>query len=115
MNHTVETFGFRIEHDGWSMAYSADTGESEALVDLAHDADLLLAEASFPDRPGNPPGVHLSGRQAGVHAAKAGVGHLVLTHLVTTNDPEASLAEAASAFGGQLSLAAPGEAYGPSR
>lgn len=115
VNHTVEAFGFRVEHDGWSMAYSGDTGESPALVELARDVDLLLAEASFPDRPGNPPGVHLSGRQAGEHAAKAEAGHLVLTHLVATNDPEVSLAEAAGAFSGELSLASPGECYGPSR
>jgi ribonuclease BN (tRNA processing enzyme) len=112
MNHTVEAFGFRVAHDGWTMAYSADTGESAALVELARDVDLLLSEASFLDRPGNPAGVHLSGRQAGEHAAKAGAGHLVLTHLVTTNNPEATLAEAATAFGGRLSLAAPGEVYG---
>src|SRR6266581_3807271 len=39
MNHPVETFGFRVEHAGWRLAYSADTGESEALVRLAADAD----------------------------------------------------------------------------
>jgi ribonuclease BN (tRNA processing enzyme) len=115
VNHTIETFGFRVSHDGWSMAYSADTGESTALVELARDVNLLLAEASFLDQPGNPAGVHLSGRQAGEHAAKAGARHLALTHLVAVNDPEASLAEAASAFGGELSLASPGESYGPSR
>jgi ribonuclease BN (tRNA processing enzyme) len=115
MNHTVEAFGFRVSHDGWTMAYSADTGESAALVELARDVDMLLAEASFPDRPGNPVGVHLSGRQAGEHAAKAGVRHLVLTHLVATNDPEVTLAEAASVFSGPLSLASPGKTYGPSR
>jgi len=112
VNHTVETFGFRVSHNGWTMAYSADTGESAALVELARDANLLLAEASFLDQPGNPVGVHLSARQAGEHAAKAGAGHLALTHLVVTNDAEASRAEAASAFGGRLTLAAPGESYG---
>jgi ribonuclease BN (tRNA processing enzyme) len=112
VNHTVEAFGFRIEHDGRFVAYSADTGESEALVKLARDVDVLLCEATFLDQPGNPAGVHLSGRQAGEHAAKAGAGQLVLTHLLAMNDPEASLAEAASAFGGELSLAAPGEVYG---
>jgi ribonuclease BN (tRNA processing enzyme) len=115
VNHTVETFGFRVAHDGWSMAYSADTGESTALVELARDVDVLLAEASFLDQPGNPAGVHLSGRQAGEHAAKAGAGHLVLTHLVAVNDAETSLAEAAGVFGGRLSVASPGESYGPSR
>jgi ribonuclease BN (tRNA processing enzyme) len=113
MNHTVEAFGFRVSHDGWTIAYSGDTGEAAALVELARDADLLLAEASFLDRQGNPEGVHLSARQAAQHAAKAGAGHLVLTHLVTTNDAQASLAEAASVFSGRLSLAAPGASYGP--
>jgi ribonuclease BN (tRNA processing enzyme) len=113
VNHTVETFGFRVEQGGLTVAYSGDTGESDALVRLAREADVLLCEASYLDRPGNPPGVHLSARQAGEHAAKAGVGELVLTHLVAWNDPELSLIEAATTFGGTLSLASPGRVLGP--
>ncbi len=113
MNHPAETFGFRVLHDGWTVAYSADTGESGALIALARDADLLLCEAAYLDVPGNKPGVHLNGRQAAEHAAKAGVGELVLTHLVAWNDPQRSLAEAAGAFDGPLSLAAPGRVFGP--
>jgi ribonuclease BN (tRNA processing enzyme) len=112
MNHPVETFGFRVEHDGWTVVYSADTGESAELIKLAEGADLLLCEAAFLDSPGNPSGVHLSGRQAGEHAAKAGAGELVLTHLAGWNDPEASLAEAAAVFSGPLSLASPGRTFG---
>jgi ribonuclease BN (tRNA processing enzyme) len=113
MNHPVETFGFRVEHAGWSLAYSADTGESDALVRLARDVDVLLCEASFLDEPDNTPDVHLSARQAGEHAAKAAAGKLVLTHLVALNDPAQSLAEATGAFGGAVSLAAPGKVFGP--
>ena len=51
MNHPVETFGYRLDHGGRSIAYSADTGESEALVGLARGADLLLCEASLLDGP----------------------------------------------------------------
>ena len=51
MNHPVETFGFRVEHDGRVLGYSGDTGESEALVRLAAGADVLLCEASFLDGP----------------------------------------------------------------
>jgi ribonuclease BN (tRNA processing enzyme) len=115
MNHPVETFGFRIEQGGWTVAYSADTGESAELVTLAEGADLLLCEASFLDGPGNPAGVHLSGREAGEHAAKAGAGELVLTHLVAWHDAERSLEEAAAAYGGPVSLAAPGRKLGPGR
>jgi ribonuclease BN (tRNA processing enzyme) len=113
MNHPVETFGFRVEHAGWRLAYSADTGESEALVRLAEGADLLLCEASFLDRPGLAPDLHLSGRQAAEHAERAGVGQLVLTHLVPWNDRERTLAEASAVYRGPLSLATSGLVLGP--
>ena len=111
MNHPVETYGFRVEHGGRVVAYSADTGPSEALVDLARRADLLLCEASFlegPDLPGN---LHLTGRQAGEHAERAGVRHLVLTHLVPWNAKERSFAEASGTFTGPISLAFPGQEF----
>src|SRR5215472_2946534 len=109
VNHPVETFGFRLEHAGRSLAYSADTGESPALDALARDADLMLCEASFLDGPGLPPGVHLTARQAAEHAARAGARRLVLTHLVPWNDRERSLAEAAQAYAGPITLAASGQ------
>jgi ribonuclease BN (tRNA processing enzyme) len=110
MNHPVETFGFRLEHDGASLAYSADTGLCDPLVTLARDADVLLCEASFLEGPDLPANLHLTARQAGEYAARAGAGQLVLTHLVTWNDQARSLEEAASVFGGRLSAAASGQA-----
>jgi ribonuclease BN (tRNA processing enzyme) len=109
MNHPVETFGFRLEHGGGSLAYSADTGACDPLVALARDVDVLLCEASFLDGPGLPADLHLTGRQAGEHAARAGAGQLVLTHLVPWNDTALVLEEAASAFRGPLSAASPGQ------
>ena len=113
VNHPVETFGFRVEHAGWRLAYSGDTGESDALVRLAEGADLLLCEASFLDGPGYRPNLHLTARQAAEHAARAGVGQLVLTHLVPWNDRDRTLAEASQAYRGPLSLAASGLVLGP--
>ena len=113
VNHPVETFGFRVEHGGWRLAYSADTGESDALVRLARDADLLLCEASFPAGPDIRPDLHLTARQAAAHAARAGAGQLVLTHLVPWNDPDRTLAEAAGSYQGPLSLATSGLVLGP--
>ena len=109
VSHPVETFGFRVAQAGRSLAYSADTGESAALVGLARDADLLLCEASFLARPGLPAALHLTAGQAAEHAAQAGAGRLILTHLVPWNDPARTLAEASeSAFDGPVSLAAAG-------
>ena len=108
MRHPVETYGFRVEHAGQVVAYSADTGPCDALISLARDADVLLAEASFVEAPDLPPDLHLTARQAAEHAARAGAGELVLTHLVAWNDPAVSQAEAAAAYDGQLRLASSG-------
>jgi ribonuclease BN (tRNA processing enzyme) len=106
--HPVETFAFRFEHGGKVLTYSGDTGESAVLTELASSADILLCEAGFPELPDLPPGLHLSGRQAGQHAAAAGAKRLVLTHLAPDNDPALSLAGAQETFSGPISLAAPG-------
>jgi ribonuclease BN (tRNA processing enzyme) len=112
MKHPVQTFGFRLEHAGRSLAYSADTGETDALAGLARDADVLLCEASFlepaPGAPALPQGLHLTARQAGQHAERAGVGRLVLTHLVPWNDSARTLEEASGEFSGPASLASSG-------
>jgi ribonuclease BN (tRNA processing enzyme) len=91
------------------VAYSADTGETPVLAQLARGADLLMCEASFLAEPGLPKDLHLTARQAAEQAALAGVARLVLTHLVPWNDQEQTLAEAAAGpFAGEVSLAAPG-------
>jgi len=109
MSHPVETFGFRLEHGGRVIAYSADTGPTDRLVSLAADADVLLCEASFTEGPGLPADLHLTPRQAGEHAARAEVGQLVLTHLMPWNNRERAQAEAAASYHGPLSVAAPGQ------
>ena len=112
MTHPLETYGVRLEHEGKVITYSADTAPSEALVRLAQGADLFLCEASYIDGEDNPPDIHLTGREAGEHATKAGVGRLILTHLVTAWGSEAMTLEAASsAFGGPVDVARPGARY----
>jgi len=106
VNHPVETFGFRLRAGGASVTYSGDTGESDELVRLAAGADLALFEASFlTTQEGRPPNVHLTAQEAAQHAARAGVEHLVLTHLVPGNDPDRSREEAAAAYDGKLTVA----------
>jgi ribonuclease BN (tRNA processing enzyme) len=108
MDHPVETFGYRLEHAGQTLAYSGDTGPADELVTIASGADVLLCEASFVDGPDLPAGLHLTARQAAEHAARADVGELVLTHLVPWNDPAVSFAQASEVFGGPMKLASSG-------
>ena len=55
VEHSCEAYAVRISHAGRALVYSGDTGPCPQLVKLATGADLLLAEASWPDRPDNPP------------------------------------------------------------
>jgi ribonuclease BN (tRNA processing enzyme) len=116
VDHPVEAYALRIEHGGRSLVYSGDTGPSAGLVSLATGADVLLCEATWPHViPGGwespPPGVHLSGRQAGEHAAAAGVGRLLLTHVPSWFDGADLLAEAKEVFDGPVELVAPDAGY----
>jgi ribonuclease BN (tRNA processing enzyme) len=112
VNHPIETYGVRIEHNGRVVAYSSDTAPCEALVRLAQDADLFLCEASYLDGAENPPGLHMTGGEAGEAATKANARRLLLTHLVPAWAGEASTVDAATAaYGGPVDVVRPGASY----
>jgi ribonuclease BN (tRNA processing enzyme) len=112
VNHPIETYGVRVEHGGKVLAYSSDTAPCDALLGLAQGADLFLCEASYLDGQPNPPGLHLTGSEAGETATKAEVGRLLLTHLVPAWVSEASTVEAAcAAFAGPVEVVRPGASY----
>jgi ribonuclease BN (tRNA processing enzyme) len=112
VNHPIETYGVRIEQGGRVLAYSSDTAPCEALLRLAAGADLFLCEASYLDGADNPPGLHLTGGEAGEAATKADVGKLLLTHLVPAWVSEASIVDAAvAAFAGPVEVVRPGARY----
>jgi ribonuclease BN (tRNA processing enzyme) len=104
--HSVPNAGLRLEAAGRVLAYTGDTGPSPDLLDLARDADVFLAEASFPDRVPADSARHLSSAlQAGEHAARAGAGRLLLTHLLPGTAPEAAAAAARRAYPGEVEVA----------
>jgi ribonuclease BN (tRNA processing enzyme) len=109
--HPIDAFGLRIESGGHALAYSGDTGPCAALVELAKDADLLLAEAAFREGGDNPTDLHLTGRQAAEAAVKAGVGALVLTHIPPWFDGQDAFDEARPVFDGRLAIASTGATY----
>jgi ribonuclease BN (tRNA processing enzyme) len=112
MNHPVETFGARIEHRGRVLAYSADTAGCDQLTKLAHGADTFLCEASYVETRQNPPDLHLTGRDAGIHATRADVGRLLLTHLVPAWHSEAqTLDEVSGEYAGPTEVVRPGASY----
>ena len=78
---------------------------------MATEADVLLSEATFgPDDP-YVPDLHLTGAQAGEHAARAGVDRLRVTHIPPWGSREVAAAEAATTFNGKIEAAQPNAVY----
>ncbi|GAA4870529.1 MBL fold metallo-hydrolase [Saccharopolyspora cebuensis] len=109
--HVCPAWGFRITADDAVLAYTGDTGPCPALDELGRDADVLLAEASWPHHPEAPDGLHLSGLQAAEAAVSSGARRLLLTHLQPWSDPHAIRAEAAAVFDGPVEVVEPGREY----
>ena len=115
--HYVPTWGFRISENGRTLAYSADSGPCDPLIELAEDADAFLCEATLrtleedakvPEQRG-----HLTAGEAGAAARAARARRLLLTHLPLFDGPasERATAEASSAFGRRAEVVEPLAAY----
>lgn len=113
--HPVPALAYRIEGPSEtggaaSVVFTGDTDMCDEVVALAEGAGLLLAEAGWADRAENPPGIHLTGAQAGELARLAGAKSLVVTHVASWVDPSATLEQARAEFPAAV-LAAPGVVF----
>jgi ribonuclease Z len=110
-------FGFRFEGDDRTVVISGDTRPCESLVRHARGADVLVHECTEATRAHWTPGCGWPSREAKVRdlaayhtgpdqvggvAARAGVGTLVLTHLMPGSDPADLAARAARDFAGRI-------------
>lgn len=113
--HFVPNAGLRIEADGQTVAYTGDRAPDAAVAVLARASDLLVAEATFPERVPDEQRSGLSTAvEAGREAREAGVERLLLTHLWPGTDPDDARRAASGAFAGPISVAAEGLVVGVS-
>ncbi len=96
----TDCFALRFDHAQGSAVFSADTAYFPPLADFARDADVLVHEAMLAEgvdrlvaRTGNGARLkehllasHSFAAQAGQIATDAGVGRLVLNHLIPADD-----------------------------
>ena len=101
--HAVRCYGYRLEAEGYALAYCTDTSLCEAGVALARQADMLIAECSL--KPGVPDGGwgHMNPTDAATMAMRANARLLMLTHFAAHDYPEladrqAALADAQKTF-----------------
>ena len=109
-DHAFETLAVRVEGQGWTLGYSADTGPGWSLEQLGAGLDLVVCEATYTTDHEGTAG-HLSGRQAGMQARQAAARRLVVTHRWPTIDAVAVAAEAEVAFGGPVEQAVIGKEF----
>ncbi len=103
----ADCFALRFEHEGRSVVFSADSAFFAPLADFARGADVLVHEAMLEEgierlvaRTGNGARLrehllasHSFAGEAGRIAADAGVGRLVLNHLIPADDPQVTQAD----------------------
>ena len=116
----TDTFALRFDAPGCSVVFSADTCYVDPLADFARGADVLVHEAMLTDgidalvartNGGDRLRAHLMASHTpaadvGRIATQAGVGRLVLNHMVPVDDPAFSdadwLAETARYWDGEI-------------
>ena len=126
----TDCFALRFEHGGRSVVFSADTAFFPPLAGFARGADVLVHEAMLEEgverlvaRTGNGARLrehlfasHSLAEEAGRIANDAGVGRLVLNHLIPADDPAIGEADWTSAvrktWAGDLTIARDGLVVG---
>jgi ribonuclease BN (tRNA processing enzyme) len=107
-HHYVEAFAVRVDRDGASITYSADTAPCDAVVEHAATSSLFLCEAALGLDTEEGSRGHSSAYEAGEMARRAGVARLVLTHYPARYDAHALVEAARSRFTGPISAAEDG-------
>lgn len=108
--HWVPNAGALFRAGGKALAYTGDTGPSSDLIELARDADLLLAEATYVDTvPERYLGNLSSAADVGRYAARANAGRVLLTHLWPGTEPAVAVDTAIRAgYAGPVDAASAG-------
>jgi ribonuclease BN (tRNA processing enzyme) len=116
VNHTIHTVAYRFDVGGQSIVISGDTTYSDSLIQLAHNADVLVLDsgAAIVRRGAHrPPGgqgehdeAHPSFQDVCTTAERSGVKKLVLTHLAPGEVDEAETIKAiGERYHGQVLIA----------
>jgi ribonuclease BN (tRNA processing enzyme) len=109
--HYVPSFAVELASNGGRMTFSADCRPNDELVRFAHDTDLLLIEATLPRPERSGQRGHLTPREAGEHARRAGARRVAITHFSDELGRGWARDEAASGYGHPVDVAQEGAVY----
>jgi ribonuclease BN (tRNA processing enzyme) len=110
--HYIPCWAIRVrpESGEGDLVYTADYGPSSGLDGFAHDASVLLSEATSPEPTIEDRSLsgHVTVTEAAELANAAQATTLILTHMYEENDPEAFRKRAAEIFPRDVLVAKPG-------
>lgn len=106
--HPVVCYAMRIEANGKTFVFTADSAYQEAFTAFAKDVDLLMTDTNFYQDLAGKSQIHMASTEVGKLAHDAGVKTLLLTHLPQFGELATLKAEAASEYKGQIVLAEKG-------
>lgn len=110
-SHGIPSYAVGVEGSGY-MVYTGDTAPTKELELFAQRADILLCEASGLDRDQEYlSGSHMTARQAGELAKRAGAKELILTHFWPEYDLEELRSQAQEGYKAKVELAVEGDTY----
>jgi len=104
-NHSVPCYAMRIEADGKTIVYTADSSFKEEFIVFSQGADVLLCECNLYGHQNGKSAGHMNSVEAGQFAQKAAVKQLILTHLPQYGNLADLITEASSEFTGIIKLA----------
>ncbi len=102
--HSIDSTAYRFGSKGRSIVFTGDADFESELVKFVIGADLLVADCSFPESMKMQG--HMSAKECGILAQKAGVKKLLLSHIYPSGTPDADrVTESKEAFEGEVVLA----------
>ncbi len=111
VQHNLPCYAVGVEGSGY-FVYSGDTAPTDNLALFAEKADIFLCEASGFEKDGDYlRGNHMTARQAGELARRAGVRELIITHFWPEYNLEELRAQAAEGYRGRVEVATEGDTY----
>ncbi|MEK7728190.1 MAG: MBL fold metallo-hydrolase, partial [candidate division KSB1 bacterium] len=102
MEHGLPANGYRLETQNKVIAYTGDTGPCDEVIALAREADLFIAECSFPN--GQESATHLTAGEVGRIAAQAQCKRVLLTHLYPETLQADVVSQVREYFSGEIEL-----------
>ena len=82
-NHPVDCYAMRLEADGYSIVYTADTSFKEELISFSQKANLLLCECNFYGNQDGSQAGHMTSLDGGKLAHAAQVEQLISDSFAT--------------------------------